>query len=188
MGIPFLAFVDALLLFLVAMMGAALVLPERVWGRAHGVVRLVAMIGAIVAALVLIPLAVVLLLLMFSLFVAIPFGTIAYLAIWGSFDRGGAQVTLGLLLGLKVVFIVLLVVAQPRHLANKGLVALVLTSLLCNAVVAFLHGLVPGVLVSITDALAAIIVAVVGVLWAVVMLVGAVISVVKALRFEQREG
>ena len=32
---------------------------------------------------------------------AVPFGTIAYLAVWGFFNRGGASGTLGLLMPLK---------------------------------------------------------------------------------------
>lgn len=187
LGIPYLAFIDGLLLFLVLMMGVSLVLPERLWGRAHGWVRLVAMAATLLAAMVLLTLALALLLLMFGLFVAAPFGTIAYLALWGSFDRGGAQVTLGLLLALKVGFAVLLIAAQQRYLAHKGLVLLVLTSLLGNAVVAFLHALVPGILVSITDALAALIVGVLGALWAAVMLVGAVVTIIKSLRLEATE-
>lgn len=185
LGIPYLAFIDGILLFIVAMMGLALVIPPRVWGRVHGAVRFVAMLAALAGAVFLIPLALVLLLLMFGLFVAAPFGTLAYLALWGSFDRGGAQGTLALLLSLKLAFAVLLVVAQQRHLAHKGLVLLVLTSLLGNAVVAFLHGFVPGVLVSITDALAAIIVGVLGAVWAIVMLVGSVVTVVKSIRLER---
>ena len=59
---------------------------------------------------------------------------------------------------------------------------LILTSLLANAVVSFLHGLVPIVLVSITDALGAIVVSVLALIWAVVLLVGALVSIVKVLR------
>ena len=51
--------------------------------------------------------------------------------------------------------------------------------------VAFLHGVVPRFLASITDALAAIIVAVVGIVWAVLMAVGALIATVKSIRLEK---
>lgn len=83
---------------------------------------------------------------------------------------------------LKLVFAGSLVAAQPRFLQNKGLVLLTLSSLLCNVVVTFLHGLVPGVLVSITDAVAGIVVAVVALIWAIVLLVGAVVGIVTAAR------
>ena len=42
-----------------------------------------------------------LLLLMVGLFTAVPFGTIAYLAVWGFFNRGGAAATLGLLMAAQ---------------------------------------------------------------------------------------
>src|SRR5262249_55675388 len=132
--------------------------------------------------LVMVPLALALLLLMFGLFVATPFGTLAYLAIWGFFDRGGAAVALSLILGLKVAFAVLLVLAQPRFLQNKGLVLLIATSLVANVAIAFLHGLVPLVMVSITDALAAVLVGVAAGIWALLALIGAVVSVARAIR------
>lgn len=182
MGIPYLALVDGLLLFTVLMMGLSLIVPERIWGRLHGVVRLIAMVLLIIASILMITVAFILMMVMFGLFVATPFGTIAYLAVWGFFDRGGAQVTLSLLLTLKVAFGVLLFLAQQRFALHKGLVALVLTSLLANAVVSLLHGLVPSVMVSITDALAAVVVGVLAAIWAVVMAVGAVIAVLSSIR------
>jgi hypothetical protein len=182
LSIPYLALLDGLLLLTLALMGASLLIPERVHGRVQGLVTLIGALVALLAGLVMLFAAIGLLLLMIGLFTAVPFGTIAYLAVWGFFNRAGASGTLGLLMLLKVVAAVCLVLAHPRFLQNKGLVLLVLTSLLANAIVSFLHGLVPIVLVSITDALGAIIVAVLALIWAVVLLIGALVSIVKVLR------
>jgi len=120
-------------------------------------------------------------LLMIGLFTAVPFGTIAYLAEWGFFDRSGAAVTLGALLFLKLVFVVCLILAQQRFLQNKGLVLILLTSLLANLIISFLHGLVPLPLVSITDGIGAIIVLILAAIWALLMFIFGIISVVKAI-------
>jgi hypothetical protein len=119
---------------------------------------------------------------MVALFFAFPFGTIAYLAIWGFFPRGGAAALLSSLMFLKLVCAGALVAAHQRFLQNKGLILLMLTSLVATLVVAFLHGLVPGILVSITDGIGAIIVSIVAIIWAVILLIGSVPAVVKAFR------
>lgn len=181
-GIPYLALVDFAALFTVGLMAAGLVVPPRLHGRLQGVVTLIVAILLILAALGLIFVAVAKLVLMVALLLAFPFGTIAYLILFGSFPRGTATVILSLLMFLKLVFAGSLVAAQPRFLQNKGLVLLTLSSLLCNVVVTFLHGLVPGVLVSITDAVAGIVVGIVALIWAVVLLVGAVVGIVTAAR------
>lgn len=182
LGIPYLALVDVIALFTVALMAAGLLIPPKLHGRLQGVVTLVVSIVLILAAAGLVVYAVAQLILMVTLLLAFPFGTIAYLILFGSFPRGTATVVLSLLMFLKLVFAGALVAAQPRFLQNKGLVLLTLTSLLCNVLVAFLHGLVPGVLVSVTDAVAGIVVGVVAVVWGVVLLVGAVMAVVTAAR------
>jgi hypothetical protein len=185
LGIPYLALLDGLLLLTLALMGASLLIPERVHGRVQGLVTLIGAIVALLAGLGMLFAAIALLFLMVGLFTAVPFGTLAYLAVWGFFNRGGASGTLGLLMVLKVVAAVCLVLAHQRFLQNKGLVLLVLTSLLANAIVSFLHGLVPIVLVSITDALGAIIVAILALIWAVVLLIGALVSILKVLRLKR---
>lgn len=182
LGIPYLALLDGLLLLTLGLMGASLIIPERVHGRVQGLATLIGAIVALLAGLAMLLAAIGLLFLMVGLFTAVPFGTIAYLAVWGFFNRAGASGTLGLLMLLKVVAAVCLVLAHQRFLQNKGLVLLVLTSLLANALVSFLHGFVPIVLVSITDALGAIIVAILALIWAVVLLIGSLVSIFKVLR------
>ena len=180
-GIPFLAFIDGLILFTTGLMGAQFVLGERVQGRIQGVVSLIVAVLVLLGSIVLIFVTVAKLLLMIGLFLAIPFGTLVYVVIWGSFNTGAASATLGVLLTLKLALAICLVLAHQLFLKNKGLVLIFLTSLLANFVVSFLHALVPSVLVSITDSIAGIIVLILAAIWAVFLLIGSVISIFKAI-------
>jgi hypothetical protein len=181
-AIAYLAFVDGALLFTVAFIAAGVVLPQRLTGRAQGIATLIVSILIVLGALVALIIALIELVVMVSLFLAAPFGTIAYLAIWGFFPRGEAAAILGLLLALKLGFVGCLLAAQQRFLTMKLLVALIATSLLLGLVVGFLHGFVPRILVSITDDLGAIVIAVVAIVWALILLIGSVPAIVKAVR------
>jgi len=184
LGITYMSLVDGLLLFMTLLMGLSLIIPQRVQGRIQGVATLVFSVLMLLAAIVMIFIALAKLILMVSLLLAVPFGTLAYLAIWGFFNRGGASIILGILWLLKLGFGACLVLAHQRFLQNKGLILLFAASLIANIVVAFLQGLVPGFLVSITDAIAAIIVGIIGVIMLLLALIGSIISVVKALKPE----
>src|SRR6266508_2680852 len=177
-GIPYLALIDVIAFYTVALMGASLIVPKKLHGRLQGVLTLIGSIVLIIVSLILLIIAFIELLIMVGLFFAFPFGTIAYLAIWGFFPRGDAAVILSLLMFLKLVFAGFLILAQPRFLQNKGLVALIVTSLVANIVVAFLHGFVPIIL----DDLAAVIFAIVAIIWAIILLIGSIPAVVKSVR------
>lgn len=180
-GVASLAVLDALLILSVGLMGVALLIPERVHGRLQGLVTLVVALLVLLASLALLFAGIQLVTVMVSLFFAAFFGTAAYLLVWGDFDRDGAAMILGLLMMLKLGFAVCLVLAHQRFLENKGLVLLTATSLLAVLIVGFLHALVPGILVSITDMVGAIIVAVLALIWAIVFLIGSLTSIVKAV-------
>ena len=182
LGIPYMAVLDSALLFTILLVGTSLVIGDRVQGRVQGCATLILSLLAVLAAIALIIAAIVLLLLMIALLLSVPFGTIAYMAIYGFFDRGGASVALGILLALKLAFAVCLVLAQQRFLQNRGLVLLIVCSLAANIVLSFLHGLVPGVLVSITDAIGAIIVAACGCIWWLLALIVALPAILKTIR------
>ena len=181
-GIRYLALVDGLLLFTVLLLGSSVVLSQRVYARAQGVVTLVVAVLWIIVSVLLALTALAKLLLMVGLFVAAPFGTIAYLIVWGSFPVGEAAVLLGLLLLLKLAFVGFLVVSQPRFLRVKGLMALLVASVVLQLVLGLIHGFLPRVVVSIGDELWALVTAVVAVVWAVVMLVMAIPAIVNAVR------
>lgn len=181
LGIPYLALVDGILAYSLALMVLALVLPENIQAKLQGIVSVILMFFLALGTIVLIFVALAKLLLMVGLFFAPIFGTAAYFALWGSFPKGAAAVILTLLMLLKIVACILLPIAHQRFLNDKGLILLVATSLVATIIVSFLHGLVPGPLVSITDALAAIIVGILALIWAVVVLIGSIIAVFYAL-------
>ncbi len=181
LAIAYLALLDGVLLFSVGLMGASLLVPERVHGRLQGALTLVFALLILLGGIALVVAAIALLILMLSLLLAAPFGTLAYLALYGFFDRSGAAVVLGVVMALKLGFAVCLVLAHQRFLQNRGLVLLIVTSLIGNVVIGFLHGFVPGFLVSITDALAAIVVAVLALLWALFFLIGSIGAVFRAI-------
>lgn len=181
LAISYLALIDGLLLLLLVIMVLNIVASQQAVGRLQGIVTLILMILMIIASIVLAIIALVKLLLMVTLFISAPFGTLAYLVLFGNFDTSGATFALATILALKLVFCLQLVMGQQRFLALKGFVALVATSLVCTLLVGFLHGIVPSVLTSITDAIAALIIAIVALIWSIVLLIGAVIGTVKAI-------
>lgn len=181
-GIAYLALVDGLLFFTLALLGTSLVLSHRAYGRAQGIVTLVVSFLWILGGLVTALLALAQLLLMVGLFVAVPFGTLAYLAIWGFFPVGDAALVLGLVLLLKIVLCGLLLAAQQRFVLVKGLVALVAVSVLLQLVLGLIHGFLPRPVVAIGDQLWALVTAVVAIVWALVMLIMSIPAVVNALR------
>jgi hypothetical protein len=181
-GIMYLALIDVIALYTTGLFTMSLVVPERVQGRAQGAATLIGSIILIIVSFVMLIIAFIELMIMIGLFLAPPFGTLAYLAIWGFFPVGKASVVIGLLMFLKFCWAVLLIIAQPRFLQNKGLVLLVLTSLVCTLCLEFLHGLMPVILVSILDDVGAIIFAVVGIVWGIVLLIGSIPAIVKAIR------
>ena len=173
--------VDGVLLFTLVLISAGLFLPEAVQGKVQGIITIIFALLLLLAAIGLLIAAVIKLLLMVGMLLAVPFGTLAYLAIYGSFPRGTAAAILGVLFTLKLLAAGSLVVAHQRFLQNKGLVLILLTTLLANIIITFLHGLVPIILVSISDAIAAIIMTILGIVWAVALLIGGVVSLVKTV-------
>jgi hypothetical protein len=180
-GILYLSFIDGFVFYITLLIGLALVIPERIQGRVQGCVTLIVSFFGCLGIIVSIITALVLLILMVTLLLAPIFGTIAYFAIYGHFDRGSAAATLSLLMILKIAFAICLVLAHQRFLQNKGLVLLIITSFLGNLIISFLHNFVPLPLVSITDTIGAIIVAIIGLIWAIVLMIFAIISIIKAI-------
>jgi hypothetical protein len=122
-----------------------------------------------------------LLMVMIALLLAAPFGTIAYFAEWGHFAVKAAAATLSLAMLLKILFCIFLVLAHQRFLQNKGLIVLVAVSLGLTWVTAFVQSFLPGFLVSIGDALVALVVAVLGAVWLLLLAIGSLIATVKAI-------
>ncbi len=185
-AIAAMALIDIQLIFATVLYGLGVILPHPTIGRLQGIASLILSILLILGSIVAIFAALTLLLLMIAL-IASFFGIIVYLAVFGDFSRNEAAVILSLLLIAKIAVGVLLILSHQRFLQNKGLVLLVVTSLIANVIISFLHALVPIVLVSITDAIAAIICAILALIWAIGLLIGAIIAIIRILKPEKRE-
>lgn len=184
-GIGYLALLDVLLVFVVLEYLLSFVLPGRVQGRVHGIATLVLSVLVALAALGLALIALAEVLVMISLFLAAPFGTIAYVAIWGGFARGTAAALLGLAMLLQVIGLILLVLAHPKLLARRGLVVIAILSLVLKLVLLILHGIVPRVVAAITDDVGAIITAIVALVVAIVFAVVSLPSIIRVLRVDR---
>lgn len=181
-GVAMLRFVDGILLFTLFLLTSALIVPESVQAKVQGILTLIFAIALILAALVQIFIILAEVILMISLLLAVPFGTIAYLIVYGSFPVGSAATILSLLFLLKILFIIALLLAHQKFLTNIGLVALTITALVANAVVSVLHGFVPGILVSISDGVAAIVIGIIAIIWAIILLIGSIPAIINAFK------
>ena len=180
-AIKSLALIDGILLYSLIWMLLSVVVPRGITGRAQGCVTLVVSFFGCLGTITLIFAAFGLLMLMLALLVAVPFGTIAYLAAWGHFARGAAAATLTLAMLLKIAFLVLAVIAHQRFLQNKGLLVLVGVSLGLTWLIAFVHALLPIFLVSIGDQVMALVICIVAAIWLALLLIGSIIATIKAI-------
>jgi hypothetical protein len=185
MGLPYLAILDGLVLFTLILIGAPLIITDRVHGRIQGIVTFIVSLLAFLGSLVMIFAALALLMMMVSLLMAIPFGTTVYMAKYAAFDKPAAAITLGVIMSFKLGFAVFLILAHQRFLENKGLVLIIITSFLATILLSFLHGIVPRFLVSITDGIGALVTAILAAIWALFYLIGSIPAIIKALRIDK---
>lgn len=181
-AIQAIALIDVELVLSVFLLGAGFLITAAVVGRIQGLITLIVSLLVLIASVVAALLAFALILVMVGLFLAVPFGTIAYLAVWGSFATGAAKATLSVLMILKIAGGVCLLLAQQRFIENKAMVLLVLTTIVAVVLVGFLHGFVPGILVSITDMIGALVVAIIAAIWALILLIFSIPGVLKAFQ------
>lgn len=180
-GIPCLAFFDELVLFSIFLISASLFIPERIQGKIQGIITLIFSLIMIFTAMGLVFYILLKLAIMVALFAAPIFGTLAYLAVFGHFETDGARLMLSYIMLLKFVFAVLLILSHRRFIENKGLVLVILTSVVSGVIVSICHNIVPSFLASITDAIAGIIVLIIALVWSIFFLIGSVKSVLKAV-------
>ncbi len=181
-AIPMMALLDGILLLITALWALDVLFGSNLYATVSAPVTCVVSFLLILSAILAIILALVFLLLMVSLLLAVPFGTLAYLALYGFFNRGGAAGALALILTLKIAYSICLVIAQPDVLRRLSILLLVLTSFLANLIIGFLHGLVPGFLVSITDDIAAIVMGILGLIWAIIYLISAIMPTLRVIK------
>jgi hypothetical protein len=184
-GIPYLAILDGLVLFTILLIGAPLLITDRVHGRIQGIITFIVSLLTLLGSVVMIFAAFGLLLLMVSLLLAIPFGTAVYMAKYAAFDKTAATITLGVIMTFKLGFAIFLLLAHQRFLENKGLVLIILTSFLATIILSFLHGIVPRFLVSITDGIGALIIGILAAIWALFYLIGSIPAIMKAMRVDK---
>jgi hypothetical protein len=180
-GIPYLALVDGVVLFTVGLIGLSLVMKQSTEARVQGCLTLIFGILLLLLGVILLIVAITFLFYLLGLLGSV-FGIVVYIALYAFFNKGGALATLGLLMALKLGFGGSMLAAQQGFIKNKGLVLLVLTSLVANLIVAFLIGLVPLFLDSITDAIGGIVVAIIALIWTIILLIGGIVGVLKALQ------
>jgi hypothetical protein len=181
LGVRYLALLDGVLLFFLAFMTLALLVPESITGRIQGIATLIFALLLLLLAISMILAAIAKLTLMLGLLLSSPFGTIAYFAIYAFFPKGAMLGLLSTVMLFKIGMAVALVLAQQRFLQNKMLVFLILSSLVANVIVSFLLGFLPGFLTSITDAVAAIIVGIIAVIWHLLLIIFAIPAILKSM-------
>jgi hypothetical protein len=182
LGVRAVGMFDCMFFFVVLLIGLSMILPERIHGRIQGIATLIVSICMLIASFVYILAALGILVLLLALISSPPFGWIIYLAAF-HLDGSGATAHLALTMFLKIVFSVLLLLSQQRYLQNTQLVVLILLSMVCNVIVNFLHGFLPGVLLPVTDTVAAIVVGIVTLIWALWSLIRSIPAIVKVLMF-----
>ena len=175
LGLSALATFDLMVLLTTALIAAPLVLGNALVGRTQGVVTLVAAVLILMTGLALLFLAIAALTAMFASLVF----PIVYLGWFGGFPKADAQVFLGLAMLCKIGFAICLILAQQRFLENIGLVLIIAMSMGLTLLVSFLHGF-PTVFVSITDAVAAIIILILACLRALGFAIAALPAIKKA--------
>jgi hypothetical protein len=150
--------------------------------RIQGIVTLILSLLGLLGGIILIFVTFTLLILMVSLLLAAPFGTLVYIAIWADFPSTEVRAVLGMIMLMKLLGLVFLFISNPAILKNKGLMVLLLFSIGSTFITSLLITLVPGFVAAIADVIGALISAVLGTIWLFVMLIGAIFAVIRALR------
>lgn len=182
-GIKGLSLLNLLLAYvLVLMLLDQLPVWQKLAPKVQGIVTFILTLLGLIVSIVAVVAALQLLLLMVALLFAPPFGTIAYFALWGSFDTDASRTLLAFVMGLQIVGVIAILAVNPTLLKNIWLMLLIGSSLLMTFVLGILHAFPPSFLVSITDAIGAIVAGILSAIWMIIFLVGAVIAVIRAIR------
>jgi hypothetical protein len=182
LAVLYMALFDGLLLVTVGSIAMRMFLGQRVHGSLDGPVKLITSLIIIFLSIIALFLAFALLLMLVGLLMAIPFGTIAYFAAFANFGRDQAAAVLSIILALKLAGSGLVAFGDTGLLKDKGMIVMVLLSLLCNLIISFLHSVVPRFLVTITDTIAAIVVAILALIAAIPYLLAGLGSLVRLIK------
>jgi len=188
LAIPNLGLINSLLLLVLVLTALPMLIGDRTTGAIQGIVSIIGGIIGLIVGIVLAIVSFAALMLMVSLLLAVPFGTLAYLAIFGSFETGTAAAITTIVMLLQIAGLILLMLAQQRFLQSKGLMLLFGTAILLTFMVSLLHSIVPGILVSITDAIGGVIIGITGATWSLIILIFGIVAAVRLLRLGRQGG
>jgi hypothetical protein len=117
------------------------------------------------------------LIIMIGLLLALPFGPLIYLAVYGTFPKGLVLTMGGLGLLCKIVAAVLLWIGANQVIRVKSAALLLLTGFVTFFIIEFVLGFVPSPFASIADAIIGIIIAIIVILWSIFILIGSILGV-----------
>lgn len=181
-GLMALCLFDVLVIYSYVSLALQVVGLGAISGRLQWIVALVTGILCFLAAVALVFSALALLNLMLVLLLSVPFGTAVYLAVFGSFATGAARAILAMIMILKLIGLGMIIFAAPGVLSNKRLMVLSAASLLFTFGLGCVFALVPGFLVSIVDAVAAIVVGGAAAIWFVLLVFSGIGSLARTIR------
>lgn len=142
--------------------------------RAGMIASLINSVIVILMSILLIVKAIVKLVIMIVLLLALPFGPLIYLAIYGTFAKGVVLATGGLGLLCKIVAAILLSIGASQVVKVKSAALLLLTGFVTFFIIEFVLGFVPSPFASIADAIIGIIIAIIVILWSIFILIGSI--------------
>ncbi|MEM6477792.1 MAG: hypothetical protein AAF647_01975 [Pseudomonadota bacterium] len=182
LAIPALALVDGLLLWLVITLVTSTVMPAPLHSKVRALLTPFIYLAALILALVALTAAILKLVLMLSLLVALPFGPLVYLAVFGSFATNGVTLVIGVVTLLRAGALICLFLSSWRYLKNKTLVFTAATGFVCGLLVGLVFALLPGLLHSVGDAILAIVFSIFALIWALIMFIRSIPTLLSLIR------
>ena len=143
----------------------------------HRVGIIISLINSIIVIFIsifLIVQAILKLIIMIGLLLALPFGPLIYMAIYGAFPKGPVLTLGGLGLLCKIVAAVLLWIGGSQMIRIKSATLLLITGFVTFFIIEFGLGFVPVIFCSIADAIIGIIIAIVVIIWSIFILIGSI--------------
>jgi hypothetical protein len=176
-GLGALAAFDLLILMTLGLIALPFLVTHAVGGRIQGVLTF---IGAWLILLTVLGVLAAVIKLIFLILASLYF-PLWYFIIYSDFDVPTATLWLSATMTGKFIVVGLLILAHQRLLENLGLVVLVATSLLLSLLVSVMHSAPPGVFVTITDALAALIILILALIRSIGFMLSSLPAAKKAL-------
>jgi hypothetical protein len=182
LGLAALFFFDVLVIFSFVTLALQVIGLGAFTGRVQFLTSLVVAIVFIFIGIGLVISAFTVLTVMLSLLLSVPFGTIVYFAVFGDFDTDRSRLILGLVMAFQIGGLIMVALAAPGILKNLQLMLLSGASVLFAFLLGFLHAFPPNFLVSIVDAIAAIVFGIVGTIWFLLLLFSGIASLLRTVR------